>query len=201
MGEVRSRTVAGFLEELSSASPAPGGGSVAALAGSLGAALGLMVCAIASKKGESEALASLRAQLLPLAERFLSLADEDEEAFLEVIAACRLPKDDAGRPERIQTALIRAASVPLETAASSRDLLALLVELAPLGTRSSTSDVGVGAIVARAAVESALLNVDTNLVSISDERVRRDLAARRDSLRADAQTLADEALRLVRCRL
>ncbi len=201
MEEARSETIAGFLEKLSSASPTPGGGSVAALSGSLGAALGLMVCALAAKKGENVALTPLCEQFLPLRERFLALVDDDEEAFSQVMAAYQLPKGDPLRAKRIQSALLRAASVPLETAVLSRDLLALLVELAPLGTRSSVSDVGVGAILARAALESALLNVDTNLVSIHDEPAKEGLAAQRGVLFAEGQTLAVKALKLVRGRL
>jgi formiminotetrahydrofolate cyclodeaminase len=201
MGEARSQTVAGFLEGLASAEPVPGGGSVAALSGSLGAALGLMVCAIASKKGTSAAVASVRERILPLRERFLTLADEDAAAFSQVMAAYRLPKDDPVRQGQIQAGLLRAASVPLDTAVSSRDLLKLLVELAPLGTKPSISDVGVGVILARAALEAALINVDTNLASITDESVRKDLAARRDALLAQGQALSSEALGIVRARL
>jgi len=201
MPERRAQTVEAFLDELSSASPAPGGGSVAALAGSLAAALGLMVCAIAAKKRETPSLTSLCARILALKERFLALVDEDEGAFLEVVAAYRLPKGSSGRQDRIQAALVRAASVPLETAAAARDLLTLLGDLAPLGTRSSVSDVGVGVVLARSAVESALLNVDTNLTSIADRRASEELRARRDALLSEAEALASEGLRLVRGRL
>ena len=201
MEEARTVTIGGFLEKLSSAAPAPGGGSVAALSGSLGAALGLMVCALAAKKGENAGLTSLRERILPLRERFLALVEEDEEAFCQVMAAYQLPKGDPLRAERIQATLLRATSVPLETAVLSRNLLVLLVELAPLGTRSSVSDVGVGAILARAALESALLNVDTNLVSIRDELAKEGLAAQRDALLAEGQTLALAALLVVRGRL
>ncbi len=201
MEETRSETVIGFLEKLSSAAPTPGGGSVAALCGSLGAALGLMVCALAAKKGGNVVSTPLCERILPLRERFLALVEEDEEAFSQVMAAYRVPKGDPLRAERIQAALLQAASVPLETAVLSRDLLALLAELAPLGTRSSVSDVGVGAILARAALESALLNVDANLVSIRDESVKEGLAARRAALLAEGQALALKALKLVRGRL
>jgi formiminotetrahydrofolate cyclodeaminase len=198
---LRSRPIETYLADLSSASPAPGGGSAAALSGAVAAGLGLMVSSIAAKKGDTPELVRLRGRILPVRERFLSLADEDEQAFSEVISAFRLKKDDPARTQRIQHALHQAAKVPLETAELARDFLALLAELAPLGTKSSTSDAGVAALLSRAALEAALLNVDINLVSITDEKTKSGLAARRDALLAEGRPLAEEVLALVRAHL
>jgi formiminotetrahydrofolate cyclodeaminase len=160
-----------------------------------------MVCALAAKRGDTPELARLRGHLLPARERFLSLADEDEQAFSKVISAFQLKRNDPARPQEIQHALHQAARIPLETATVAHDLLALLVELTPLGTKSSASDAGVAALLSRAALEAALLNVDINLVSITDERTKSSLAARRDALLAEGRTLAGEVLALVRARL
>lgn len=198
---LRTRPIEAYLADLSSASPAPGGGSAAALSGAVAAGLGLMVCALAAKRGDTPELARLRGHLLPARERFLSLADEDEQAFSKVISAFQLKRNDPARPQEIQHALHQAARIPLETATVAHDLLALLVELTPLGTKSSASDAGVAALLSRAALEAALLNVDINLVSITDERTKSSLAARRDALLAEGRTLAGEVLALVRARL
>jgi formiminotetrahydrofolate cyclodeaminase len=199
--EVRSQTVGAFLEEVSSASPTPGGGSVAALAGALACGLGLMVCAIGSKKEGTAALAELDGRLRPLRERFLDLVVEDAAAFDSVMRALRLPKEDVARPEAIESALKGAAEVPLETAGRSVELLDRLVALAPLGTRQSTSDVGVAAILGKAALDAALLNVDINLAYLKDGRSSAEYTARRADLAEKGVRLAEEVLAVVRARI
>lgn len=201
MTDIRSRSIESFLAEISSASPTPGGGSVAALCAAAAAALGLMVCAIGSKKRENASLSDLASRLVPLKETFLDLASQDEKAYADVIQARRLPKKDKTRSAAIEASLRRAATVPLEVAEHCLQLLELLGQLAPLGSPQSVSDVGVAAILGNAALEAALLNVETNLVFLKDDKMVAQLASRKNGLVVRTTELAKKTLSCVRARM
>jgi len=169
-----------FCNETLSDSPAPGGGSVAALMGALGASLGGMVANLsAGKRGWDDKLEyfsdwAVKAQQLK--DQLLSLVDEDTAAFNKVMDAFALPKgateEKATRAAAIEQATKYAAEVPLkvmETASKSYDLLA---EMAERGNPASVSDVGVGALATRACVEGAALNVRINLAQLKDEKFK-----------------------------
>ena len=171
-----SMTVERFVDEVSSNSPAPGGGSVAALAGSLGAALAAMVANLTvGKAGYESAWASSsalaeRAQALKAS--LLRAVDEDTKAFDDVLAAMRLPKaseqEKSARTAAIAVAYEKATSVPLVTARLCLQAIELAEEAAVTGNRNSASDAGVGALLAKAGLESALLNVRINLPSVQE---------------------------------
>ena len=175
-GPLVSMTVERFVDEVSSNSPAPGGGSVAALAGSLGAALAAMVANLTvGKKGYEAAWASSsslaeRAQALKAA--LLTAVDDDTKAFDDVLAAMRLPKstDDEKRARSgaIAVAYEKATSVPLATARLCLQAIELAEEAARTGNRNSASDAGVGALMAKAGLEAAILNVHINLPSVRE---------------------------------
>ena len=169
-----------FCNETLSDSPAPGGGSVAALMGALGASLGGMVANLsAGKRGWDDKLEyfsdwALKAQQLK--DKLLSLVDEDTTAFNKVMDAFALPKeaaeDKTARRAAIEQATKYAAEVPLrvmETASKSYELLA---EMAERGNPASVSDVGVGALATRACIEGAALNVRINLAQLKDEEFK-----------------------------
>ena len=169
-----------FCNETLSDSPAPGGGSVAALMGALGASLGGMVANLsAGKRGWDDKLEyfsdwAVKAQQLK--DQLLSLVDEDTAAFNKVMDAFALPKkaaeEKAARAAAIEQATKYAAEVPLkvmETASKSYDLLA---EMAERGNPASVSDVGVGALATRACIEGAALNVRINLAQLKDEKFK-----------------------------
>jgi glutamate formiminotransferase/formiminotetrahydrofolate cyclodeaminase len=169
-----------FCNETLSDSPAPGGGSVAALMGALGASLGGMVANLsAGKRGWDDKLEyfsdwAVKAQQLK--DELLSLVDEDTAAFNKVMDAFALPKkaaeEKAARVAAIEQATKYAAEVPLkvmETASKSYDLLA---EMAQRGNPASVSDVGVGALATRACIEGAALNVRINLAQLKDEKFK-----------------------------
>jgi len=169
-----------FCNETLSDSPAPGGGSVAALMGALGASLGGMVANLsAGKRGWDDKLEyfsdwALKAQQLK--DELLSLVDEDTTAFNKVMDAFALPKEAAeektARRAAIEQATKYAAEVPLrvmETASKSYELLA---EMAERGNPASVSDVGVGALATRACIEGAALNVRINLAQLKDEKFK-----------------------------
>src|SRR5881394_1047799 len=169
-----------FCNETLSDSPAPGGGSVAALMGALGASLGGMVANLsAGKRGWDDKLEyfsdwAVKAQQLK--DQLLSLVDEDTNAFNKVMDAFALPKNSpeekAARTAAIEEATKHAAEVPLkvmETAAKSYELLS---EMADNGNPASVSDVGVGALATRACIEGAAMNVRINLGQLKDKKFK-----------------------------
>ncbi len=184
-----------FCNETLSDSPAPGGGSVAALMGALGASLGGMVANLsAGKRGWDEKLPffsewAVKAQQLK--DELLFLVDEDTAAFNKVMAAFGLPKDSpeekATRTKAIQAANEYAAEIPLkvmETASRSYDLLK---EMAEKGNPASISDVGVGLLATRACIEGAAMNVRINLAGLKDENVKAGLQGRMSRLTAESE--------------
>jgi glutamate formiminotransferase/formiminotetrahydrofolate cyclodeaminase len=186
-----------FCNETLSDSPAPGGGSVAALMGALGASLGGMVANLsAGKRGWDDKLeyfSDWAAKAQQLKDELLSLVDEDTAAFNKVMDAFALPKESteekALRSRAIQEATKHAAEVPLklmETASKSYELLS---EMADKGNPASISDVGVGALATRACIEGAALNVRINLGQLKDEKFKTALAGKVQEIseRSDTQ--------------
>jgi formiminotetrahydrofolate cyclodeaminase len=170
------KTVNAFLDELASSSPAPGGGSVAALSGALGAALTTMVCNLTiGKKRYAQVEADMKkvkAEAEKLRTRFTELVDQDTQAFNKVMEAYGLPKDsDAQKALRlaaIREATKEATLVPLEVMKHCIDAMALAQQVASAGNRNSVSDAGVSALMLHAACESAALNVKINLNGLAD---------------------------------
>jgi len=198
--------VAGFVDEVSSDSPAPGGGSVAALSGSLGAALAAMVAnLIVGKKGfeaEWKDLSSLATRAQDLKAALVAAIDEDTAAFNKIMDALKLPKageaQATARETALQLAYVQAAAVPLETAAASLEALRLCVEVAARGNPASASDAGVGAIMAKAGIEAACLNVLINLVQVRDRAKAEAMGERARSISEEGGRLEAEALERVK---
>jgi len=170
------RTLKAFLDELASSSPAPGGGSVAALAGALGTALISMVCNLTvGKKKYADVQADMK-KVLDQAEElrgvFTVLVDKDTEAFNKVMEAFGLPKETdpqrALRAAAINEATKEASLVPLEVMKHCIDALALVQEVASKGNVNSISDAGVSGLMLNAACQSAALNVKINLNALND---------------------------------
>jgi glutamate formiminotransferase/formiminotetrahydrofolate cyclodeaminase len=183
-----------FCNETLSDSPAPGGGSVAALMGALGASLGGMVANLsAGKRGwdnKLEYFSNWAVKAQQLKDELLSLVDEDTAAFNKVMDAFALSKESAeekaARSAAIEQATKYAAEVPLkvmETASKSYELLA---EMAEKGNPASVSDVGVGALATRACIEGAALNVRINLTQLKDEKFKGALAQRMQNISDDS---------------
>jgi glutamate formiminotransferase/formiminotetrahydrofolate cyclodeaminase len=198
-----------FCNETLSDSPAPGGGSVAALMGALGASLGGMVANLsAGKRGWDDKLEyfsdwAVKAQQLK--DELLVLVDEDTAAFNKVMDAFALPKESAEekatRAAAIAKATKYAAEVPLkvmETASKSYELLA---EMAERGNPASVSDVGVGALATRACIEGAALNVRINLAQLKDEKFKAELADRVRKASAHSETQFKGISQLVETKL
>ena len=166
------RTLRAFSDELSSDTPVPGGGSAAAYAGAMGAALAAMVARITVKKESSEGLRAFAEEMDGLRAEFLRFVDEDSAAYARVAAAMKLPRkteeEKAARQEAIQGALLGASRVPLEVARTARRLLDACERAVESASPMTASDVGVGALMAEAALRGAALNVMINLASIKD---------------------------------
>jgi glutamate formiminotransferase / formiminotetrahydrofolate cyclodeaminase len=184
-----------FCNETLSDSPAPGGGSIAALMGALGASLGGMVSNLsAGKRGWDDKLEyfsdwAVKAQQLK--DELLSLVDEDTAAFNKVIDAFALPKESAEekavRSRAIQEATKYAAEVPLKVMDTAFKSYELLSEMADKGNPASISDVGVGALATRACIEGAALNVRINLGQLKDEKFKTDLHEKVRKMSADSK--------------
>jgi methenyltetrahydrofolate cyclohydrolase len=178
MKKLAETTVNSFLDELASESPAPGGGSVAALAGALGAALTSMVCNLTIGKENYQNVQDDMKKILKESEQLRSqlteLIDKDTLAFNEVMKALKMPKETEEQKEKRQQALQAgyksAALVPLETAKTCEKILNLALVAAQKGNKNSITDAGVSALMAHAGVDSAIFNVKINLGSIKDEK-------------------------------
>ena len=161
-----------FSDALASDRPVPGGGSAAAYAGTLGAALAAMVGRISEKKTEDATIAELVSVVENLRADFLRLVDDDSAVFTTVSEAMGMPKttdeEKAARRERLQAALLAASRVPLEVAKTGRRLLDACERGLETATPATISDLGVGALMAEAAIRGAALNVMINLASIRD---------------------------------
>jgi glutamate formiminotransferase/formiminotetrahydrofolate cyclodeaminase len=185
-----------FCNEVASESPAPGGGSVAALMGALGASLGGMVANLsAGKRGWDDKLEyfsdwAVKAQQLK--DELLALVDEDAAAFNKVMDAFGLPKGSAeektARTTAIEEATKRAAEVPLKVMESASKSYQLLSDMADKGNPASVSDVGVGALATRACIEGAALNVRINLGQLKDEKFKSALVEKLQKLSSESDS-------------
>ena len=202
-------TVKGFAEETSRESPAPGGGSVSAYMGALGASLATMVANLSSHKpGWDERwseFANVAEEGMALQERLLHLVDEDTEAFNRIMAAFGMPKntpeEKAARTEAIQTATLFATEVPLETMKASYEVFAVCRKMVEKGNPNSVSDAGVGALAARAAVLGAGMNVKINAGSLKDRTEAEALIGEANELIAKANKEEEEITKLVEDKL
>ncbi len=194
-----------FASEVASESPAPGGGSVAAYCGALGASLGAMVANLsAGKKGwehRVEEFSRWAVEGQQLKSRLLALVDEDSQAFDRVMDAYRLPRGtDAEKKQRtqaIEAALKGAALAPLGVMEAAAACFPLLEAMAAGGNPSSVTDAGVGAWCVRAAMESAALNVRINLGSIKDQAFTQSTESRVKELLALSLEKTDHIQRVV----
>ncbi len=184
-----------FCNETLSDSPAPGGGSVAALMGALGASLGGMVANLsAGKRGWDDRLeyfSDWAVQAQQLKDELLSLVEDDTAAFNKVMDAFALPKESAeeraARSAAVEEATKYAAEVPLKVMETASKSYQLLSEMAERGNPASISDVGVGALATRACIEGAALNVRINLGQLKDEKFNSALLEKIRKLSAESE--------------
>ena len=198
-------TCKGFAEETASESPAPGGGSVSAYMGALGAALGTMVANLSSHKAgwdeRWEFFSDYAEGGQALLKELLALVDEDTAAFNRIMAAFSLPKtteeEKAARREAIEEATLYASEVPLRTMKASMKVFDLAEAMAREGNPASVSDAGVGALAARSAVLGAQLNVRINAAGLADREAAERLCAAAAEIAAAAIAAEAEVLEIV----
>jgi formiminotetrahydrofolate cyclodeaminase len=202
------QTLDEWLDDLASASPAPGGGAAAAVANAIAAALVSMVCNLTIGKPKfadvEPAMRDVLTEATTLRRESLGVAGDDAAAFDAVIAAYRLPRqtadEQAARTAAIQDALVAAAEVPLRLAGLAADVIALAERIVDDANPNVVSDVAVAASSARAALEAAVVNVEVNVASITDPERRGELTTRLADLDRSAAA-ADRVMRRVRDRL
>jgi glutamate formiminotransferase / formiminotetrahydrofolate cyclodeaminase len=198
-----------FCNETLSDSPAPGGGSVAALMGVLGVSLGGMVANLsAGKRGWDDKLnyfSDLAVKAQQLKDELLVLVDEDTVAFNKVMDAFALPKDSAeekaARAGAIQLATKGAAEVPLKVMETASKSYRLLSEMAEKGNPASISDVGVGLLAVRACVEGAAMNVRINLTGLKGEKSKSALLEKLQKIGAESEAQFGRIIQVVESKL
>lgn len=175
-----------WLSELSSSSPAPGGGGASALVGAVASSLGSMVANLTSGKKKyaeyQQDIERILEQTADLTNRLHGLIAADAEAFVPLAAAYGIPKDDPTRTERLETALRVAAVPPMEMLVTLSELVPILEELSQKGSKLAVSDVGCAAAFGASAAKGALLNLYVNTKLMTDRGY------------ADAQNKKAEAL-------
>ncbi|OPX30130.1 MAG: glutamate formimidoyltransferase [Candidatus Cloacimonas sp. 4484_143] len=191
-------TLTEFADELSTDSPAPGGGSVAALCSGMSGALSAMVSNLTfGKKGyekvweEAKELAEIGQDIK---ERSMYAIDKDTQAFYDMMDAARLPKktdeDKKIRLDAIQESTKKAILVPMETLGIALEAVELSQKIARIGNENALSDAGVGAITANAAAKAAYLNVKINMAGIDDETFKFDILTKADTLLEKVNNIA-----------
>ncbi len=198
-------TCRAFADETASESPAPGGGSIAAYMGSLGAALATMVANLSSHKAgwddRWEKFSDWAVKGQQIKDELLFLVDEDTNAFNKVMDALGLPKttdeEKAARTAAIQSATRYATEIPFRTMERTFDAFEIIKEMATHGNPNSASDAGVGALCARSAVMGAYLNVKTNAAGLKDREFADGLVARGAEIESRANELEAEIMTIV----
>ena len=199
-------TVREMLDRLASRAPAPGGGSAAALAGAMGAALVAMVAELTSGRPEyaehETTVMQLRADAVACKDLLLELADEDATTYQSVVSARRMPRESeaerATRSAALGEAMLAAARIPMRIATVAAEVLGLAERIAPIGNRNAASDSGVAAQLAAAALRGAALNVRINLPYLPvDEPLRLSAPSELALLEAQAGEREAAVLRAV----
>ena len=203
--QLTQQTVVQFLDALASSAPAPGGGSVAALSGALGAALVSMVCNLTLGKTKyasvQDDIAELVARSEELRERLTDLLEADVQAYTGVSRAYKMPRqtaeEKAARSAAIQEALKAAVQPPVQVAEACVEVLDLCTPAAEKGNVNAVSDAGVAALMAEAGLRSAALNVIININAIKDEAFCSAMQNRLDALLEGKPALKDQIYDMV----
>lgn len=201
------KTLKEYLDDLSSNSPTPGGGNVAALCGVLSASLGTMVCNLTvGKKKYSDVeqeIISVRTNLEIFRQKFIDLARKDNEAFDKVMDAFKLPKENdeqkSLRAQKIDQATFAAAEVPDEVIKTCKELLPLINTVAEKGNQNSLSDAGVAALLLSASAQGAYLNVMINCMALKNQTIAAEVLKsaeiRTDEVKNDSNSILDNIKR------
>ena len=199
--KLADQTVTVFTQELASSAPVPGGGGASALAAAIGIALGDMVGELTVGKKKyadvEEEVRQLMARAQALRERFLAFIDGDAEAFAPLAKAYGIPKDDPNRDEIMENALKVACGVPMDIMRACGEALDIIAEFAAKGSKLAISDAGCGAILCKAAMQAASLNVFINTKSMKDRACAQELEDEANALLAKYTVMGDDIFNLV----
>ena len=204
-----SKSLKNYLEELSSNSPTPGGGNVAALSGSLACNLGIMVCNLTIGKKKylevEEEMKTIKSKLEELNDCFMELADKDNYAFDQVIAAFKLPKETDEqkklRSEKIEEATFAAAVVPSEVIENCKKVIPHLETISIKGNQNSVSDAGVGLSLLSTAAEGALLNVIINCTSLTNKTLGQELMKKSEIIYEEIKSKSTRSISNIKSKL
>ena len=203
------KPLSAFLDQLASNAPTPGGGSVAAVTGALGAGLVSMVCNLTIGKEKYKDVEvdvqGILARSEALRQKLTDLMQSDVEAYGKLAAAYKMPRasdeEKKARTSAVQEACITAANVPLAIAESCVEILDLCPPAAEKGNVGAVSDVGVAALLAEAGLRSAILNVQINLNVIKDQSYVEKTRARIQELLAGKADLKERIMQDVESKL
>lgn len=213
MSLLMDMTIEKYSDVLASNEPAPGGGSTAALSGLMGASLTMMVVNLSIGKKSFEALDEVIKQkfiedfnrVKDLKKELSQLVDEDTLAFNKFLEAMKLPKDTEEqkqiREEKMQKASIYALQIPLKTAEKCLEILQNQEVIAAYGNKNAVSDVGVGALMALAGLEGAVLNVKINIAGITDDSIKNEATDKYAKLLKDGAKLEKNIMEIVNKRI
>lgn len=213
MGLLMDMSIRDFNQLLGSKAPAPGGGSMAALSGVLGAALTMMVVNLTIGKKAYEALdenikqkiSADFAVMTSLNEELAELVDEDTRAFTLFMEAMQLPKETEQeklkRAGQMQEASLFALDVPLRVAEKCLQILKHQKQIALYGNKNAISDIGVGAELASAGIKGAALNVKINLPGIENQAVKLDAVHKIDRITKESELLYADIMAIVERRI
>ncbi|MGE5316264.1 MAG: cyclodeaminase/cyclohydrolase family protein [Acidobacteriota bacterium] len=197
------RTLAAFADELASNSPAPGGGSIAALSGALAAGLTSMVCRLTLGKKKyadvQDEIESILVRSEDVRARFTQLIDRDTDAFNAVMKAYGMPKESdeekSARAAAVEASMKDAVRVPLDVMRCARELSELTARAKEIGNRNSVTDAGVAALMLQAACRGAAFNVKINLGSIADQEFVRETSRTLAEIEASTLRLSEETVK------
>lgn len=210
---LRKMQLVEFVEELASNSPAPGGGSAAALSASLSSALCSMVFNLTIGKKAYNNLEEDKKKLIDeglketasLKDEFLEVIDKDSDEFLELMKAFKLPKETeeekTKRNEEINKGYERALKVPYELAQKAFKVYDFIYTASVYGNKNAISDAGVSALLLQTAIEGAVLNVKINLSSIDDQQGKGQIQRKCDELVENGRKKRDEILDIVNSKI
>lgn len=210
---LRELTVDNFIKELGSNSPAPGGGSVAALSASLASALNSMVFNLTIGKKAYNELEEDKKNCIKdslnktnnLGQEFLNIMEEDTTVFLMVMDAFKLPKETEEekniRREKIDEAYKLALDVPFKLSKKAFELYENIEVAVNYGNINAISDAGVAALLIQTAIESAILNVKINLSSVKDESLKNSIKNQCEELITKGREKRDQLLKIVETKI
>ncbi len=198
-----------YLDTISSNSPTPGGGNVAAFSGAMACSLGIMVCNLTVGKKKyaevEEEIKDVSFQLQSFENNFIQLAGDDNEAFDKVMEAFKLPKeteqDKKIRSEKIENATLHAASIPSQVVTVCSNVMPLIRTVASKGNQNSVSDAGVAASLLYTAAQGAYLNVLINCSSLPNNQQAVELLKKSENLFNEIQESSDEIIAVITAKL